>query len=80
MGVRWQTLVAFVVTEREAMEKYVKIDKLGEGTYGIVYKAKNHMMPWVPWSRTASWGVGALGRQQEIRDFQQLLLAGTDIR
>jgi cyclin-dependent kinase len=23
------------------MEKYVKIDKLGEGTYGIVYKAKN---------------------------------------
>ncbi len=25
------------------MEKYIKIDKLGEGTYGIVYKAKNHM-------------------------------------
>lgn len=25
------------------MEKYTKIDKLGEGTYGIVYKAKNHM-------------------------------------
>ncbi len=23
------------------MDKYVKIDKLGEGTYGIVYKAKN---------------------------------------
>jgi len=23
------------------MEKYVKVDKLGEGTYGIVYKAKN---------------------------------------
>jgi serine/threonine protein kinase len=23
------------------MEKYIKIDKLGEGTYGIVYKAKN---------------------------------------
>jgi len=23
------------------MEKYVKIDKLGEGTYGIVYRAKN---------------------------------------
>jgi len=23
------------------MEKYSKIDKLGEGTYGIVYKAKN---------------------------------------
>ena len=27
------------------MEKYVKIDKLGEGTYGIVYKAKNHTDP-----------------------------------
>jgi hypothetical protein len=26
-----------------AMEKYTKIDKLGEGTYGIVYKAKNNM-------------------------------------
>jgi cyclin-dependent kinase len=25
----------------EGMEKYAKIDKLGEGTYGIVYKAKN---------------------------------------
>ena len=24
-----------------AMEKYTKIDKLGEGTYGVVYKAKN---------------------------------------
>jgi serine/threonine protein kinase len=23
------------------MEKYTKIDKLGEGTYGIVYKARN---------------------------------------
>jgi serine/threonine protein kinase len=23
------------------METYQKIDKLGEGTYGIVYKAKN---------------------------------------
>jgi serine/threonine protein kinase len=23
------------------MEKYVKIDELGQGTYGIVYKAKN---------------------------------------
>jgi cyclin-dependent kinase len=23
------------------MDKYIKIDKLGEGTYGIVYKAKN---------------------------------------
>jgi hypothetical protein len=27
------------------MEKYTKIDKLGEGTYGIVYKAKNNMDP-----------------------------------
>jgi serine/threonine protein kinase len=25
------------------MEKYKKIDKLGEGTYGIVYKAENYM-------------------------------------
>jgi len=25
------------------MERYTKIEKLGEGTYGIVYKAKNHM-------------------------------------
>lgn len=25
------------------MEKYTKIEKLGEGTYGIVYKAKNHI-------------------------------------
>ena len=24
-----------------SMEKYSKIEKLGEGTYGIVYKAKN---------------------------------------
>jgi len=23
------------------MDKYIKIDKLGEGTYGVVYKAKN---------------------------------------
>lgn len=23
------------------MDKYVKVDKLGEGTYGIVYKAQN---------------------------------------
>jgi len=23
------------------MEKYAKIDKVGEGTYGLVYKAKN---------------------------------------
>ena len=26
------------------MEKYTKIEKLGEGTYGIVYKAKNHIV------------------------------------
>lgn len=25
------------------MDKYTKIDKLGEGTYGIVYKAKNNI-------------------------------------
>ena len=25
------------------MEKYRKISKLGEGTYGVVYKAENHM-------------------------------------
>jgi hypothetical protein len=23
------------------MDKYAKIDKIGEGTYGVVYKAKN---------------------------------------
>ncbi len=23
------------------MDKYIKLDKLGEGTYGLVYKAKN---------------------------------------
>jgi serine/threonine protein kinase len=23
------------------LDKYIKLDKLGEGTYGLVYKAKN---------------------------------------
>ena len=27
--------------EKEILEKYTKIDKVGEGTYGVVYKCKN---------------------------------------
>ena len=26
---------------KDELEKYVKIDKVGEGTYGVVYKCKN---------------------------------------
>ena len=27
--------------EKEILEKYTKIDKVGEGTYGVVYKCQN---------------------------------------
>ena len=27
--------------EKEVLEKYTKIDKVGEGTYGVVYKCQN---------------------------------------
>ena len=27
--------------QRSQLDKYVKLDKLGEGTYGLVYKARN---------------------------------------
>ena len=26
---------------KSQLDKYVKLDKLGEGTYGLVYKARN---------------------------------------
>mgnify|MGYP006079342273 CR=1 FL=1 len=26
---------------KNKLDKYIKLDKLGEGTYGLVYKAKN---------------------------------------
>jgi serine/threonine protein kinase len=26
---------------KNPLDKYIKLDKLGEGTYGLVYKAKN---------------------------------------
>jgi serine/threonine protein kinase len=26
---------------KNQLDKYVKLDKLGEGTYGLVYKARN---------------------------------------
>ncbi len=26
---------------KDALSKYVKIDKVGEGTYGVVYKCQN---------------------------------------
>ena len=29
--------------EKELLEKYTKIDKVGEGTYGVVYKCQNKL-------------------------------------
>ena len=28
---------------RDPLEQYVRIEKIGEGTYGVVYKAKNRV-------------------------------------
>ena len=28
-------------SQRDELEKYIKLDKVGEGTYGVVYKCKN---------------------------------------
>jgi len=30
-----------VDTNRDEIEKYLRLDKVGEGTYGVVYKCKN---------------------------------------
>jgi serine/threonine protein kinase len=30
-----------VDTNRDELEKYIRLDKVGEGTYGVVYKCKN---------------------------------------
>jgi serine/threonine protein kinase len=27
--------------QKNQLDKYIKLDKLGEGTYGLVYKARN---------------------------------------
>ena len=30
-----------MVEQKDELEKYIKLDKVGEGTYGVVYKCKN---------------------------------------